>query len=324
MTVAGQDSSLLRSALLHTGQWLQATGYEFVTVTPATHEIVLSHRAGQVARSVRDVFGWNLPFQREHGVLPEAVAQEMAGAGLLMVDEEGLWHSRVRFARLGQFLFPHSSFPTVGNQSVFFGPDTYRFAALIQRELKSVLWRAPPRILDVCCGTGAGGLVAGSGGVLWDAPQLTLADINPVALDFAHVSCELAGATPVTLQLGDLFGGVQGEMDVILANPPYLNDLAGRLYRHGGGRWGEQLSLRILREGLPHLAPGGRLILYTGSAIQNGVDALKDQARDFLQTHEVRWSYEELDPDVFGEELLGSAYADVDRIAAVGLVVRKP
>jgi hypothetical protein len=32
--------------------------------------------------------------------------------------------------------------------------------------------------------------------------------------------------------------------------------------------------------------------------------------------------YEELDPDVFGEELSMSGYADVDRIAVVGLHVR--
>ena len=33
------------------------------------------------------------------------------------------------------------------------------------------------------------------------------------------------------------------------------------------------------------------------------------------------WCYEELDPDVFGEELLQPAYAEVDRIAAVLLAM---
>jgi len=34
-------------------------------------------------------------------------------------------------------------------------------------------------------------------------------------------------------------------------------------------------------------------------------------------------SYEEIDPDIFGEELDEPAYADVERIAAVGAVIRK-
>ena len=36
------------------------------------------------------------------------------------------------------------------------------------------------------------------------------------------------------------------------------------------------------------------------------------------------WTYRELDPDVFGEELLGGAYVKCDRIAAVVLEVTRP
>jgi hypothetical protein len=36
------------------------------------------------------------------------------------------------------------------------------------------------------------------------------------------------------------------------------------------------------------------------------------------------WSYEELDPDVFGEELEHEAYQFVDRIAAVWLCATRP
>ena len=37
----------------------------------------------------------------------------------------------------------------------------------------------------------------------------------------------------------------------------------------------------------------------------------------------MRWTYEEIDPDVFGEELDGGAYASADRIAAVLLTAKK-
>lgn len=42
-----------------------------------------------------------------------------------------------------------------------------------------------------------------------------------------------------------------------------------------------------------------------------------------LEAARLSWKYEEIDPDVFGEELDTPAYAGIDRIAAVLLVARK-
>ncbi|MDP2267619.1 MAG: hypothetical protein Q8K46_00475, partial [Deltaproteobacteria bacterium] len=42
-----------------------------------------------------------------------------------------------------------------------------------------------------------------------------------------------------------------------------------------------------------------------------------------VQTQNLRCEYAELDPDIFGEELDTPAYSQVDRIAAVALVVTK-
>jgi hypothetical protein len=42
-----------------------------------------------------------------------------------------------------------------------------------------------------------------------------------------------------------------------------------------------------------------------------------------LQLQTSQFSYEEIDPDVFGEELSRHAYLGADRIAAVGLTVIK-
>lgn len=123
---------------------------------------------------------------------------------------------------------------------------------------------------------------------------------------------------------GDLFAAVSGEFDFIVANPPYLNDSTERAYRHGGGKWGGGLSQRIVLEGLPRLAPGGRLVLYTGSAIAAGVDGLKQDLAEYLAALGWPWSYRELDPDVFGEELDEPAYTQAERIAAVALVVQRP
>jgi hypothetical protein len=42
-----------------------------------------------------------------------------------------------------------------------------------------------------------------------------------------------------------------------------------------------------------------------------------------LQLHAREFRYEEIDPDVFGEELDRSAHAQADRIAVVGLTAIK-
>lgn len=309
------------ATLVRLGQWLKAQSYAFTTVTPATHAAVLAGRGAHAARDLRDVFGWNLPFAPER--LPAEVLGWIESAGLVTQEGRGQLRSAVRYARLGGLLLPHSSFPTDESASVFFGPDTYRFAALIQRELARWPLGPRPRILDVGCGTGAGGLVAAAALDRAD-PRLILSDISATALQFARASTALADMPGVGFVQGDLFGAVTGEFDLVVANPPYLNDGAQRLYRHGGGRWGEALSLRIVAEGLPRLAPGGRLVLYTGSAIAGGVDGLQEACRALLAGRDALWTYEEIDPDVFGEELHKPAYAGVDRIAAVALTVRVP
>jgi hypothetical protein len=101
-----------------------------------------------------------------------------------------------------------------------------------------------------------------------------------------------------------------------------MRDDAERLYRDGGGRYGEALSVRIARESLARLGTRGTLILYTGAAIVDGVDQFYLALKPTLEACGGEVTYEELDPDVFGEELERPNYARVERIAAVGLRVR--
>lgn len=109
-------------------------------------------------------------------------------------------------------------------------------------------------------------------------------------------------------------------MDLVIANPPYMLDGEGRIYRDGAGDLGEGLALRIIEEALHRLSPGGRLLLYTGSAVVDGRDILLSKLGPLLSDRDrVNVQYEELDPDVFGEELDNRPYAGVERIAAVML-----
>lgn len=315
-TVTSEQQVLHRLAL-----WLRARDYEFVTVTPETHRRAMAHRRGAQAQTLRDVFGWNMEFQLEM-LSPEAL-DLLRGAGAIALLEGGSARSLVRFATFGGLPYVHSAYPTTENDAVFCGPDTYRFVSLIERELEGS--HALARVLDVGCGAGAGGLLAGHMLELSTgrAPRIELVDVNQRALDMARVNAATMGLADVVFQCSDLYRGIAAGIDLIVANPPYLNDEAERLYRHGGGTFGSALSERIVSEGLPLLAPGGKLVLYTGSAIADGKDAFKAAALRLIDESMFDVSYAEIDPDVFGEELEREAYRGVERIAAVGLVVQR-
>ncbi|MDQ3366824.1 MAG: class I SAM-dependent methyltransferase [Myxococcota bacterium] len=292
-------------ALVELGQLLRDRGYQFTTVTPETHRRVNARAAAAPARTLRDVFGWSRSFAP--AVLPPALLAALGRADAV-VERDGLLASRVRFSTLAGALYVHSAYPTVDEHAVFFGPDTYRFCAALARTVARA-----GRLVDVCCGSGVGGLSLAD-----RVDRIVLADINPAALALARVNAHLAGvADRVEVVGGDLFAEVSGPVDLVIGNPPYLLDAGHRVYRDGGGELGIALGVRIVREGLARLTPGGRLLLYTGAPIVDGEDRVRAAIAPLLAAGAARWSYEELDPDVFGEELETPAYAAVDRIAAV-------
>jgi len=313
-TEAGQDA-----ARLELGRWLQAQGYRYTTVTPETHRRVNARPTLQQAQDLRDVFGWNRPFAES--LLPREIVELLRRAGALSHHGERL-RSRLRYSTLDGLLFAHSGYPTLEADAVFFGPDTYRFAALIRRALATPGVRPPQRIVDIGCGSGAGGIVAAS--LLPDDVRLTLSDINPRALRHAATNAALAGLATAEFVESDVLRSVEGPVDLVLANPPYMTDTAGRLYRDGGDRYGCELSLRIVAESLSRLAPGGRLVLYTGAPQVGGEDLFWRAAQPLLRQARARFEYVELDPDVFGEELDNPEYHAVERIAAVGLIAQLP
>lgn len=294
-------------------QALRVQNYNFIAPTPATHTRVLARRVGTSAVNLRDIFGWSLPIEL-NSPIPESILTALHDAGMLD-EHEGLLHSRVRVSSLEDNLFVHSSFPTTQEDSVFFGPDSYRFARFLHQTLPYLPPRA--RFADIGAGTGVGAVIAAR---LTQASAI-LTDINPVALDFARANWAHAGLAEAEFIACDALAGVTGEIDLIIANPPYIADPAHRAYRDGGGMHGGALSVRWAGDAARRLESGGVFVLYTGAAIVNGDDPLKDALFETLHDFEVL--YGELDPDVFGEELERADYADVERIAVVGVVAIK-
>ena len=315
--VAGLEAEAAHASLVQLGRWLQEADYRFTTVTPRTQKRVNARPVNAEARSLRDVFGWSRPFCPQ--LLPDAFLRALDQAGALL-REGGHLRSAVRYSSLDHLLLVHSAFPTTAADAVFFGPDTLRFAQLLRRVLGEA---AAPRVrslLDLGCGNGAGGLFAAS--LLRGVNRLCLADVNPAALRHARINAALTGV-PAEFLHSDGLAEVDGQFDLIVSNPPYLAGGEGRVYREGGGPHGSELSLRFVREALPRLNPGGRMLLYSGSPIIAGKDPVRAALASQLQGQALTYTYEELDPDIFGEELDKPAYADVERIAAIALVVRK-
>lgn len=299
----------LHALLIH----LRAADYAFVTPTPATHHRVIGRPDRARARDLRDVFGWSLPF--DENMLPGPLLEALRAADALHVGDDGL-RATVRVASLDGELFLHSAFPPSDADAVFFGPDTYRFARFLQQACDG---REIGLAIEVGVGSGAGAAVAAKH---FGPRRLIATDLNPQALRLAAINLAAAGLT-AELKLADGLAGVPGPADLIVANPPFIAGKGGRIYRDGGDLHGGRVSLDWTLDASRLLAPGGRFLLYTGSAIVGGRDPLREALAANLDSTVFDLAYAELDPDIFGEELSREAYRDVDRIAAIGATVTR-
>jgi methylase of polypeptide subunit release factors len=296
--------------------WLDAQGYDFVTVTPKSHRRVVARASMRQAQDLRGIFGWSLPFD-------EALAgPELFGLlreGRLLQESAAGWKSKVRVSRVRDCLFLHSAFPTDSDDSVFLGPDTLRFIDFMEAQLPKDR-AGVRRLVDIGTGAGVGGIVATQ--LLGTKVRTELADVNRAALSHARVNAAHAGVAANTVE-SDAVADIEPGFDLAIANPPFIIDENGPAYRQGGDMHGAELSLRWTVEAAAKLAPGGRMLLYTGSAIVGGKDALREALERELPPLGCTLSWRELDPDIFGEELEKPAYQQVERIAAVGAVVEK-
>lgn len=292
--------------LLHT---LKAARYRFVAVTPATHARVLG-RPVPDRLGLRDVFGWNRPFDEDE-IDAEVVALLRSADALGARD--GKLRSKVRVASLGDDLLLHTAFPTEQADAVFFGPDTYRFARFVELQLPRLGERR--RLVDMGSGSGAGAIATARLGGL---ERVTMVDINQAALRLAAINALAAGVIAEVQQSDEIPRGA----DLVIANPPYMIDAAGRSYRDGGALLGGQVAADWARQALERLDPGGALLLYTGAAFVEGQAPLMAELERLCSEHGAALEISEIDPDVFGEELDQPRYEQVERIAAIGAVIR--
>ena len=297
---------------------LRRRNYSFITPTPATHRRVVTRPSKQLADDVRDVLGWSLPFERD--LLDGELWDPLAQSGELEPADGGGFRATIRVSTLGDDLFLHSAYPTVQEDSVFFGPDSYRFAALVQSEMAESGRKDIQTAVDIGTGAGVGAIVLKH---LCPAAKVIGTDVNRRALRFAALNAAAAGLQIETVG-SDTTGAAGAAIDLAIANPPYIIDPRNRTYRDGGDLHGGQVSVDMVADALPRLSPHGRMILYTGSAIVEGQDSLQTPLQELAERHDRRLRYSMLDPDVFGEELEKEGYENVDRIALVAAIFEPP
>ncbi len=302
-----------QQALLYLLAFLKEQDYHFTTITPLSHQRILDRKKNETYkhRTLQDIFGWNLGFKKTD---LDPVLFELLQEHQLLQLQQGQYLSQVRVSSLDNELFIHSAFPTTQQDAVFFGPDTYRFVY----HLKQYLATQPhpfKRAVEICCGTSAAAISLARH--FPDNNEIMVADLNPKALLYSQINISFAGLNHIHPVQSNLFSNLEGNFDLIFANPPYLIDPDQRQYRHGGNKLdGGDLSFRIIKEGLQRLNSGGRLFLYTGVTVTEHGNLFLQHLKDSMKQHQnIIWSYEEIDPDIFGEELEQPAYQHVERIA---------
>lgn len=298
--------------------WLQSQSYAFTTISPTSHTAYLKRSGKTQAANLTDVFGWSLPFRSS--LLPDFIFKLLLNNQLL-TQKQNLWCSQIRVSSLNGHLLVHSAYPTAEENAVFFGPDTYRFIYALQHHLNQHR-PAITRAIELCSGAAPATI-----SLAHYAPKAEIfaADINPLALTYGAINSSLNGAEQVQAIHSNLLQQVEGQFDLITANPPYLVDRHQRLYRHGGELLGAELALNIVKQSLPRLSVHGTLLLYTGVVIAHGKDLLQQAVQQHLAEFGVQFSfnYQLIDPDIFADELNEQDYPGAERIAAVVLTISR-
>lgn len=152
-----------------------------------------------------------------------------------------------------------------------------------------------PKVIDMCCGSGnlACAVAHHLPTVRVWASDLTDGCINVTRRNVKHVDV----SERVTVAQGDLFAGLaglglEGEIDVVMCNPPYISQgkLAtdrAELLAHepreafDGGPYGLSIQQRVVKEALPFLRPGGTLLFEIGLGQERQVKMLFDRTKEY-------------------------------------------
>lgn len=149
------------------------------------------------------------------------------------------------------------------------------------------------RVIDMCCGSG--NLACALASRLPRA-RVWASDLTDSCVSLARRNAQFTGvANRVTVVQGDLFAGLkglEGTIDLIVCNPPYISQakLAGERAAllenepreaFDGGPYGLSIHQRVVKEALPFLKSGGHLLFEIGLGQERQVRLLFERTRAY-------------------------------------------
>jgi len=146
-----------------------------------------------------------------------------------------------------------------------------------------------PLVVDLCCGSGVIGV---SVAVEVPGSRVVAIDIDPAAVNLARTNADLPGVSSIRIEVGDvcdpaMLADLNGAVDVVVGNPPYIPDDAVPLDPEvgdhdppralfGGGTDGLDLPRQVVGAAARLLRPGGLLVMehadVQGAAVRDLVD----------------------------------------------------
>lgn len=216
--------------------------------TPPRHAALRDDPVAVALACFRD--GALLPLDRVRALLEGVVVPE----GLLEAEAGGV-RSTYRL-ELVDSLFLFSDRSATEPDSVLPPGET---SAILYRAARSLCFERSS-VLDLGCGSGTLALLLAA-----TADRVCGCDINPRAISLACLNAGINGIENARFLRGDLYAPVSDRtFDLILCQPPYLPAAGSeaRLFLEGGAR-GDELARAVLAGAAAHLAPGGRLLLFS-------------------------------------------------------------
>ena len=154
---------------------------------------------------------------------------------------------------------------------------------------------AAPKVIDMCCGSGN---LACAIAHHFPTVRVWASDLTDGCVNVARRNVEYVDVSErVVVAQGDLFAGLagiglEGLIDVVVCNPPYISQskLAtdrAELLEHepreafDGGPYGISIQQRVVKEALPFLRPGGTLLFEIGLGQERQVKMLFERVREY-------------------------------------------
>jgi len=145
-------------------------------------------------------------------------------------------------------------------------------AELIANDFQPLLPGLPGAILDLCTGSGCIGIACAR---QFPQSRVTLSDISRDCLDLAQDNIDRHEVqSRVEVRESDLFAGITGRYDLIVANPPYVSqaeiDALPEEFRHEPalGLFSEEqglaIPIAILQQAVDYLGEHGLLVMEVG------------------------------------------------------------